>query len=125
MNRNSKSTENKILDDGEAILGLRATQWRIIVALPPPVAFKLKLILKLAPLLTIIFLFSPLFIFSAQGENDTKVNVLKGSRIQDASVDEGEAKEFVADEIKQIRVTPPFFFLFILTYSNCRINYGK
>ena len=84
--RNSKSIENKILDDGEAILGLRATQWRIIVALPPPVAFKLKLILKLAPLLTIIFLFSPFFPLSAQDQEDTKdykVEALTGNTKQD------------------------------------------
>ena len=69
------------------------------VELAPPTSIILLAIL-------FIFLCSPLFIFSAQGENDTKVNVLKGSRIQDASVDEGEAKEFVADEIKTVGVPP-------------------
>ena len=96
MKRNSKSPENKILNDGEAILGLRQ----------PSVAFKLKLILNLAPLLTILFLFSPLFIFSAQGENDTVVNVLKSNTRQDGRGDESQAKKFIADEIKEFGVAP-------------------
>ena len=59
-------------------------------------------------LLTILFilLFSPLFPLSAQEENDTEVNVLQGSRSQDGIVDEGEAKAFVADEIKTVGVPP-------------------
>ena len=61
---------------------------------------------KLAPptstlLLTIlfIFLFSPLFIFSTRGENDTVVNVMKKNTFQDGMVEEEGAKKFSADMI--------------------------